>query len=98
MTVVRKDVSVTGKMMVGKIPAKELGWVFYNAGNYHAVANIEKMCQGILLYDQDRKPLLQPFAVLIDNAPAWSDDTVFAGSSLKHACGNTWGTISIVSG
>jgi gluconokinase len=46
-------VSGAGKTTVGKRLAEELGWRFYEADDFHAPANIDKMHRGIQLTDED---------------------------------------------
>ena len=65
--------------------AKQLGWKFYDADDYHPAANIEKMRQGIPLTDEDRKPWLETLAKLIDDARDRGENIVLACSALKHA-------------
>src|SRR5208283_1809983 len=65
MIVVLMGVTGSGKTTVGKVLAKELGWKFYDADDYHPPENIEKMHRGIPLTDEDRKPWLQALAKLI---------------------------------
>ena len=59
MIVVLMGVTGSGKTTVGKVLAKELGWKFYDADDYHRASNVEKMHKGIPLTDEDRKPWLQ---------------------------------------
>ena len=59
MIVVLMGVTGSGKTTVGKILASQLNWKFYDADDYHPAANIEKMCRGIPLTDEDRKPCPQ---------------------------------------
>jgi gluconokinase len=51
-------VSGAGKTTVGKLLAREGGWRFYEADDFHSRANIEKMHSGIPLTDEDRWPWL----------------------------------------
>jgi gluconokinase len=85
MIVVLMGVTGSGKTTVGKVLAKELGWKFYDADDYHPAANIEKMRRGIPLTDEDRKPWLQTLAGLIDDARDRGENIVLACSALKHA-------------
>ena len=85
MVVVLMGVTGSGKTTVGKVLAKELGWKFYDADDYHPAANIEKMHRGIPLTDEDRKPWLQTLARLIDDARDRGENIVLACSALKHA-------------
>ena len=51
-------VSGAGKTTVGKLLARELGWQFLEADDFHSAANIEKMRSGRPLTDEDRWPWL----------------------------------------
>jgi len=85
MIVVLMGVTGSGKTTVGKVLAKELGWKFRDADDYHPLANIEKMRRGIPLTDEDRKPWLRTLAKLIDDARDRGDNIILACSALKHA-------------
>ena len=85
MIVVLMGVTGSGKTTVGKVLAKELGWKFCDADDYHPPENIEKMRLGIALTDEDRKPWLQALAKLIDDARDRGENIVLACSALKHA-------------
>ena len=85
MIVVLMGVTGSGKTTVGKVLAKELGWKFCDADDYHPPENIEKMRLGIALTDEDRKPWLQALAKLIDDARDRGDNIVLACSALRHA-------------
>ena len=74
MILVLMGVTGSGKTTVGKVLAKELGWKFYDADDYHPASNIEKMHRGIPLTDEDRKPWLQTLTGLIDDAQgSWGE-------------------------
>jgi len=51
-------VSGSGKTTVGKLLARELGWQFLEADDFHPAANIQKMRSGRPLTDKDRWPWL----------------------------------------
>jgi gluconokinase len=85
MIVVLMGVTGSGKTTVGKLLAKQLGWIFYDADDFHPPSNIEKMRRGIPLTDDDRRPWLETLARLIDEARARADNIVLACSALKHA-------------
>ena len=55
-------VSGAGKTTIGKLLARELGWRFIEADDFHPAANIEKMRSGHPLTDEDRWPWLELFA------------------------------------
>lgn len=74
-----------GKTTVGKALAKELGWQFKDADDYHPRKNKEKMRQGSPLDDSDRKPWLE---ILRDQIDLWQEKnvpTVLACSALKRS-------------
>jgi len=57
MIVLIMGVVGSGKNTVGTALAKELGWAFIDADDYHSPANVAKMRAGIALNDADRRPL-----------------------------------------
>jgi len=77
-------VSGAGKTTLGKLLARELGWAFYEADDFHSPANAEKMHTGIPLTDEDRWPWLESLRELIKRLDA-KEDAVLACSALKHA-------------
>lgn len=72
-------VSGSGKTVVGRRVAAELGWTFEDADDLHPAANVEKMRGGVALTDADRNPWLD--AVL-----AWTKERGEAGESTVTAC------------
>ena len=62
MVVIIFGVSGAGKTTVGELLARELGWRFYEADDFHSPANIEKIRRGVPLTDEDRRPWLEEFA------------------------------------
>ena len=84
MIVVLMGVTGSGKTTVGKVLAKQLGWKFHDADDYHPPANIEKMRRGVPLTDEDRKPWLQTLASLIHDARDRGENIVLGCSALKH--------------
>jgi len=83
MVVIIFGVSGAGKTTIGQLLAKELGWSFYEADDFHPRANIEKMRQGIPLMDQDRWPWLESLRELVERCIAAREDAVLACSALK---------------
>jgi gluconokinase len=77
-------VSAAGKTTVGKLLARELGWHFYEADDFHAPANIEKMRRGVPLTDDDRWPWLENLRELIKRCVAANENAVLACSALKR--------------
>jgi gluconokinase len=83
--VVLFGVAGVGKSRIGRSLAQELGWEFYDADNFHPVANIKKMKQGIALSDEDRQPWLEKLRQLIEHCLTEQKNAVFACSALKKA-------------
>lgn len=47
-------VSGSGKSTLGVALAKELGWDFFEADDFHSAENVAKMTAGVPLTDSDR--------------------------------------------
>ncbi len=77
-------VSGCGKTSVGKSLAEHLGWLFYDADDFHPPANVEKMANGIPLDDLDRAPWLASLHDLISSSLKESKPGVLACSALKE--------------
>jgi gluconokinase len=78
-------VSGAGKTTIGKLLARELGWHFLEADDFHPAANIEKMHAGQPLTDEDRKPWLERLREQIERSLATGENAVLACSALKRA-------------
>jgi gluconokinase len=85
MIVVLMGVTGSGKTTVGKFLARELGWSFCDADDFHPRENVDKMHRGIPLTDADRRPWLAALARRIDEARDRGENLVLACSALKHA-------------
>ena len=85
MVVVLMGVSGSGKTTVGKILARELGWTFVEADDFHPRANVEKMRRGVPLDDDDRRPWLRALRGRVEQLCRDGEDAVLACSALKHA-------------
>jgi gluconokinase len=78
-------VTGAGKTTIGQLLAQELEWKFYDADDFHSVANIAKMEGGVPLTDEDRQPWLGKLRELIDQCLAAGKNAVLACSALKKA-------------
>ncbi|PYL42426.1 MAG: gluconate kinase [Verrucomicrobia bacterium] len=85
MIVILFGVSGAGKTTVGKLLAQELGWRFYEADDFHSQVNIDKMCRGVPLTDEDRWPWLDSLRELIKKCVEANKNAVLACSALKRA-------------
>jgi gluconokinase len=77
-------VSGAGKTTVGKLLAREIGWRFIEADDFHPVANIEKMRSGRPLTDEDRWPWLERLRRQIEQSLTAGQSAVLACSALKR--------------
>jgi gluconokinase len=78
-------VSGSGKSTLGNALARELGWVFFDADDFHSVENIAKMSAGIPLTDSDRAPWLATLNRRLASTLAQGHHPVLACSALKEA-------------
>src|SRR5215471_6934824 len=78
-------VSGAGKTTVGKRLARELGWQFFEADDFHPAANIEKLRSGHPLTDEDRWPWLDCLQKQIAQSLSNGENAVLACSALKRA-------------
>jgi len=78
-------VSGAGKTTVGKLLARDLGWAFYEADDFHSKANVGKMHAGIPLTDEDRWPWLESLRELVKRCLAPGENAILACSALKKA-------------
>jgi len=82
--VIVMGVSGSGKTSVGKSLASRLGWDFYDADDFHPIANVLKMASGIPLDDSDRAPWLASLHDLIATSLKADRPGVLACSALKE--------------
>ena len=85
MIIIVFGVSGAGKTTVGKLLARELGWQFLEADDFHPAANIEKMRRGHPLTDEDRWPWLDRLREQIEQLLSAGENAVLACSALKRA-------------
>lgn len=83
MIIVVLGVSGSGKSTISKGLSQALNIPYYDADDFHPVANINKMSSGQPLNDKDRQPWLERLA---QNLSDWSRDkgAVLACSALKE--------------
>ncbi len=76
-------VTGAGKTTVGRLLARELGWEFADADDFHPESNVEKMRAGIPLNEDDRRPWLERLRAEILRYDGEGRDLVMACSALK---------------
>ena len=74
-----------GKTMIGTLLAKQLGWRFADADDFHSPENIEKISRGIALDNTDRAPWLAAMRSALLEWNAASENVVLACSALKRS-------------
>jgi gluconokinase len=84
MIVIAMGVTGSGKTTVGTVLARQLGWEFADADDFHPEVNVEKMRRGTPLNDDDRKPWLESLRAAITNWIASEKNVVLACSALKR--------------
>lgn len=83
--VVIMGVAGCGKTTVGRELARELGWPFHDADEFHPPENVAKMSAGIPLTDADRAPWLAAIRRHIETALAAGRNAVVTCSALREA-------------
>ena len=84
VVVLLMGVAGSGKTTVGLKLAKELGWSFRDADDFHPPANVAKMSAGVPLTDADRAPWLAAIRAHIAATLAHGDSGVVTCSALKE--------------
>jgi carbohydrate kinase (thermoresistant glucokinase family) len=84
MILVLMGVSGSGKTTVGLVLARELGWPYFDADDYHPAANVEKMRAGTPLDDTDRRPWLDRLNELLREHQARGQSVILGCSALKQ--------------
>ncbi|MGK7941001.1 MAG: gluconokinase [Crocosphaera sp.] len=78
-------VSGSGKTTIGKALSQELGYIFYDADDFHPPENIAKMSKGIPLNDGDRLPWLLAIKSVIEEHQKQQENAVITCSALKQS-------------
>ncbi len=85
MIIILMGVSGSGKTVVGRSLASDLGWRFADADDWHPAFNCAKMSEGIPLTDGDRHPWLRSLQASIDEWLTLGESVVLACSALKQS-------------
>ena len=85
MIVIVMGVVGSGKTTIGQLLARQLGWKFADADDFHSYANKEKIRHGVALNDADRKPWLESLRSQIMKWQAAHQNAVLACSALKSS-------------
>lgn len=85
MVIVIMGVTGSGKTTVGERLARDLGWEFLDADDFHPAANKAKMHAGIPLTDEDRWPWLSALHDALARALAEGRGAVLACSALRSS-------------
>ena len=84
MIVILMGVSGAGKTTVGTLLARQLGWPFVEADDFHSEAARAKMARGEGLTDADRAPWLERLSAVIAEYASTGRSMVLACSALKE--------------
>ena len=82
--IVVMGVAGSGKTTVGKELARQIGWTFRDADEFHPAENVTKMAAGQPLTDADRAPWLAAIRDCLSKAIAAQTGVVVTCSALKE--------------
>ena len=85
MIFILMGVSGCGKTTIGQILSEKLGWPLFDADEFHSLASIDKMRNGIALDDADRWPWLERMNAALREREARGESVLLACSALKQA-------------
>jgi len=86
--VITMGVAGSGKTAIGSLPARELGWDFYDANDFHSESNRAKMSNRIALADEDCTVWLLSLQKLISKNIQLDKSIVLTCSELKTSYRN----------
>jgi gluconokinase len=84
MILILMGVTGTGKTTIGQWLARDLGWKFHDADDFHPPANVAKMRAGQPLSDADRRPWLEAIRDHIAAQKRAGKNSIVACSALKQ--------------
>ncbi|MGH7995298.1 MAG: gluconokinase [Opitutaceae bacterium] len=84
VVIVVMGVSGSGKTTVGALLARELGWSFRDADQFHPPENVARMSAGVPLTDEDRAPWLAAIRRYIDECLERLRPAVVTCSALRE--------------
>lgn len=85
MVIVLTGLSGSGKTMVGKSLARELGWKFYEGDHFHTTQNITKLIHGQPISDEEIQTWLEKLNELIGKHLAKKQSALLGCTALKEA-------------
>jgi gluconokinase len=83
--IILMGVTGCGKTTVGALLAKDCGWAFHDADDFHPAENVAKMKRGEPLTDEDRWPWLERLNTFLLESERQGKSLVLACSALKQA-------------
>jgi gluconokinase len=85
MIILVMGVTGSGKTTIGELLAQRLGWLFFDADDFHSAANKARMHQGIPLTDDDRWPWLDAIHARLAQVQNENGNAVLGCSALKKS-------------